>query len=132
MANTVAYPDLALEKFIGIDSSEDPTAFIRLSEKKISFPLGSRPATNENNIQTVCDDRRKAFFASVLRGPAAERFGSLDAALTWDEIKTQFFARFTDGKMQYQFRIEAKNLKRQPDKNIKSYIHRIKTLVYKG
>ena len=37
MANTVAYPDLALEKIIGIDSSEDPTAFIRLLEKKISF-----------------------------------------------------------------------------------------------
>ena len=34
MANTVAYPDLALEKFIVIDSSEDPTAFICLLEKK--------------------------------------------------------------------------------------------------
>ena len=80
MANTVAYPDLALEKFIGIDSSEDPTAFIRLLEKKISFSLGSRPATNENNIQTVYDDRRKALFGSVLRGPAAEWFDSLDAS----------------------------------------------------
>ena len=83
MANTVAYPDLALEKFIGIDSSEDPTAFIRLLEKKISFSLGSRPATNENNIQTIVyDDRRKALFGSVLRGPAIEWFDSLDAALT--------------------------------------------------
>ena len=132
MANTVAYPDLALEKFIGIDSSEDPTAFIRLLEKKIRFSLGSRPATNENNIQTVYDDRRKALFGSVLRGPDAEWFDSLDAALTWDEVKTQFIARFTDGKMQYRFRIEAEQLKRQPDENIKSYIHRIKTLVDKG
>ena len=48
MANTVAYPDLALEKFIGIDTSEDPTAFIRFLEKKLSFLLGSRPTTNEN------------------------------------------------------------------------------------
>ena len=47
MANTVGYPDLALEKFIGIDSTEDPTAFIRLLEKKISFSLGRRPAVNE-------------------------------------------------------------------------------------
>ena len=132
MANTVAYPDLALEKFIGIDSSEDPTAFIRLLEKKISFSLGSRPATNENNIQTVYDDRWKALFGSVLRGPAAEWFDSLDAALTWDEIKTQFIARFSDGKMQYRFRIEAEILKRQPDENIKSYIHRIKALVDRG
>ena len=37
MANSVAYPDFALEKFIWIDSSEDPTAFIRLLENKISF-----------------------------------------------------------------------------------------------
>ena len=96
------------------------------------FPLGSRPATNENNIQTVYNDRRKALFGSVLRGPAAEWFDSLDAALTWDEIRTQFIARFTDGKMQYGFRIEAENLKRQPDENIKSFIHRIKTLVDKG
>ena len=44
MANTVAHPDLALEKFIGIDSNEDPTAFIRLLEKKISFSLGIRTA----------------------------------------------------------------------------------------
>ena len=80
MANTVAYPDLALQKFIGIDSSEDPTAFIRLLEKKISFSLGSRPAINENNIQTVYDDRRKTLSGSLLRGPAAEWFDSLEAA----------------------------------------------------
>ena len=42
MANTVAYPDLALEKFIGIDSSEDPTAFIRLLEKKRSLPYRNK------------------------------------------------------------------------------------------
>ena len=34
--------------------------------------------------------------------------------------------------MQYRFRIEAESLKRQPNENIKSYIHRIKTLVDKG
>ena len=39
MANTISYPDLALEKFIGIDSIEEPTAFIRLLEMKISFSL---------------------------------------------------------------------------------------------
>ena len=89
MANTVAYPDLALEKFIGIDLSEDATAFIRLL-KKISFSLGSRPAVNENTIQTVFDDRRKALFGSISRGPAIEWFDSLEAALTWDEINTLY------------------------------------------
>ena len=33
MANTVAYPVLALEKINGSDSSEDPTAFKCLLEK---------------------------------------------------------------------------------------------------
>ena len=32
MANSLAYPDLALKKLIGIESSEDTTAFIRLLE----------------------------------------------------------------------------------------------------
>ena len=85
MANTVAYPDFALEKLFGIDSSEDPTAFIRLLENKTSFSLGSRPTTNENNNQNVYADRRKALVGSVLRGPAAEWFDSLEASLTWDE-----------------------------------------------
>ena len=97
MVNTIAYPDLVLEKFIGIDPSEDPTAFIRLLEKKISFSPGSRPAVNENNIQTVKDDRSKALLISAILGLAAEWFDSLEAALTWDEIKTQFVARFTGG-----------------------------------
>ena len=119
MANTVAYPDLAPEKFIGNDSNEDPTAFIRLLEKQISFSLGSRHTANENGQQTVYDDRRKALFGSVLPGPAAERLHSLDAALTWEEMKTQFINMFTDGKLQYWFRIEAENLKRQPDEIVK-------------
>ena len=119
MANTIAYPDLALEKFIGIDSSEDPIAFIRFLEKKIGFSLGSRPATNEKNIQTVYDDRRKALFGSVLRGPVAEWFDSLDAALTWNEIKTQFIARFTDGKCSTDFESKLKIGKDSPTKTSK-------------
>ena len=87
MANTVAYPDLALEKIIGIDSSEDPTAFIRLLEKKISFSLGSRPGVNKNNVKTVHDDQRKKLVGAVSRGPTAEWFDSLQATITWDASK---------------------------------------------
>ena len=82
-------------------------------------------------MQTVHNDRRKALFGSVSRSPAAEWFDSLEAAITWNEIKTQFIATFTDGKMQYRFRFEADNLIRQPE-NIKRYIHRIQTVVDKG
>ena len=87
MANFVAYPDLALEKFIGIDSSEDPTAFIRLLEKKISFSFGIRPAVNEYNVKTVHDDGRKDLFGAVSRGPIAEWFDSLQPTVTWDASK---------------------------------------------
>ena len=90
MAKTVAYPDLALKKFIGIDSSEDPTAFIRLLEKKISFSLGSRPAVTDNNIKTV-QDGRKDLFEAVPGGPIAEWFDSLQATITWDASKIQGF-----------------------------------------
>ena len=130
MANTVSEGDLALDKFIAIDSSEDPTAFLGSLEKRNSFSLGSRPATNKNNEQSVCDDRGKALFGSVLRGPAAEWFDSLETTyFFWNEIKTQFIARFTGRKMWYHFQIEAKNFKRQPIENIKRCIHRNKTLV---
>ena len=37
MAKTVAYPDLTLEKLIGIDSNGDPTAFNRVPEKNSFF-----------------------------------------------------------------------------------------------
>ena len=132
MVKNVGNPDLALEKFIGIDSIEDPTALNCLLEKKFGFSLGSRTITDKNNVQTVYDNRRKALFRSVLRGPAAECFNSLEAALAWNEMKTQFIAHFTDGKMHFILRFEAENLKSQSDENIKSYIHRIKILVDKG
>ena len=87
MAKTVAYSDLALEKFIGIDSSEDPAAFIRFLEKNLSFSLGSRPAVNEYNVKTVHDDGRKDIFGAVSRGPIAEWFDSLQTTITWDASK---------------------------------------------
>ena len=123
MANALAYLDLGQENFIGIDSSEDPTAFVGLLEKKMSFSLGSTPATNGHNVQTVYNDRRKTLFGSVLHSPAAQWFDSFEAALPWNAIKTQLIAQFADGKMQYWFRIEAGNLKDSPTK--------IKTVTYR-
>ena len=60
MANTVAYSDFGLENIAEIDSKEEPTAFLRLLQKKFSFSLCSRPATNENNVKILHDDQRKA------------------------------------------------------------------------
>ena len=76
MANNVAYPAKAKNKFVSIDSSEAPTAFIRFLEERISFALVRGPATKENNIQTVYGNQRTAFFRCVSRGPAVEWFDS--------------------------------------------------------
>ena len=75
MANILAYPDIFLEKFTGLDPSEDVVDFLSLIERKIEFSLGLRPGAGD--AQNAYDSRRKALFASVLRGPAAQWFNSL-------------------------------------------------------
>ena len=48
MANAhLAYPDLAPDKFYGIDLDQDAEAFIRLIECKINFALGTEPEAGE-------------------------------------------------------------------------------------
>ena len=61
MANTVSCPDLALENVFEIDTSEDPTAALRLFQKKISFSRGSRPAVNEKSFKPYVKIERKPF-----------------------------------------------------------------------
>ena len=130
MANIVAYPDLALEKFTGLDPSEDAQDFLNLINKKIDFSLGIRPA--DPGDQPVYDARKQALFGSVLRGPAAEWFETLPAGKTWVQISDAFVNRFSDNRDQYRKRIEIENIKRQPNELIKSYIHRVNTAVEKG
>ena len=72
---------------MGSDSSEDILSFAR---KKISFSLGSKPAENEKNVQTVYDNCRKTFFGSVSEGPVAEWLDSLQATIIWDASKTDW------------------------------------------
>ena len=84
MANTVAYSDSPLEKHMGIDSSEDTRALSCLLEMNIVFSWGSRPVTNENNVETFFDDRRKVLFGLVLRGSPATWSISQAYTITWD------------------------------------------------
>ena len=45
MANThLAYPDLAIDKFSGVDPDVDVESFIQLIERKINYALGDAPA----------------------------------------------------------------------------------------
>ena len=67
-----------------------------------------------------------------MRGPAAQWFESLNPALAWNDIRTQFIARFTDEKDKYRKRIEVENLRRQPEELIKIYIHRLTKTIEKG
>ena len=47
MANThLAYPDLAIDKFSGIDPDKDAESFIQLVEQKINFALRDAPGDN--------------------------------------------------------------------------------------
>ena len=79
MAQVVAFPDIALEKFTGLDSSEDAQTFIDLIERKIGFNLCLRP--DDAVEQELFDYRRKQLFGSVLCSPAHDWFGGLNAAL---------------------------------------------------
>ena len=69
MAQAVAYPDIALEKITGLDSSEDTQPFIDFIERKIVFTLSLRP--DDADEQELFDHRQKQLFGSVLRGPCS-------------------------------------------------------------
>ena len=96
MANAhLAYPDLALDKFSGTDPDQDAESFIRLIECKINFALGTEPEAGELE-HAIYLFRKKALFSSLLRGPAAEWYGStIQDAMTWDEVRTLFITRFS-------------------------------------
>ena len=72
-ANVVAYPDIALEKFTGLDPSEDAKDFFSLLQRKIQFLLGTRDLADAG-LQAAYDDRQKALFGSVLRGQQPNGF----------------------------------------------------------
>ena len=72
--------------------------FIQLIEKKFRFSHGDTPA----NGPALGDYnfRRKSYFATLLRGPAAEWFEtSITDANTLAEIKEEFITRFADGQI---------------------------------
>ena len=94
MANVVTAPDLALKKFTGLDPYEDARDFLDIVEKKIEFSLGTRPA-DAGDEQDAYDNRQRALFGSILRGPAAQWYQGLAANLTWNEIRDHFIDRFT-------------------------------------
>ena len=130
-ATHLAYPDLALDKFSGTDPDQDAESFIQLIERKINFALGDAPA-NPDALANY-NFRKKALFSSLLRGPAAEWYGStIEAATPWEDIRTNFITRFSDGRNKFRHRLEVEHCVRRDGEEIRNFLHRIKKTVDKG
>ena len=130
-ATHLAYPDLALDKFSGTDPDQDAESFIQLIERKINVALGDAPA----NLDALANYnfRKKALFSSLLRGPAAEWYGStIDAATPWEDIRTNFNTRFSDGRNKFRHRLEVEHCVRRDGEEIRNFLHRKKKTVDKG
>ena len=132
MANThLAYPDLAINKFSGTDPDQDAELFIQLIERKINFALGDRAcrcwSTGKLHFQ------EKALFPSLLRGPATEWYESnITKATTWENVRTNFVSRFSDGRNNSRYRMEVEHCIRGDGEEIRNFLHRIKRTVDKG
>ena len=132
MANThLAYPDLAIDKFSGTDPDQDAESFIQLIEREINFALGDAPGDAGELANYTF--RKKALFSSLLRGPAAEWYESnITSATTWDNVRTKFVTRFSDGRNKFRYRMEVERCIRGDGEEIRNFLHRIKRTVDKG
>ena len=114
---------MALDKFSGTDPDQDAEAFIRLIGCKINFALGTEPEAGEleNAIYLF---RKKALFSSWLRGLAAEWYGStIQDAMTWDEVRTLFITRFSDGRNKFRHRMEVEHCIRADGEEVRNFLH---------
>ena len=132
MANThLAYPDLAIDKFSGTDPDQDAESFNQLIKRKINFALGDAPGDAGELANYTF--RKKALFSSSLRGPAAEWYESnITNATTWDNVRTNFVTRFSDGRNKFRYQMEVEQCIRGDGEEIRNFLHRIKRTVDKG
>ena len=127
----LAYPDLAVDEFSGTDPDQDAESFIELIERKINFALGDTPAdAGELAKYTFW---KKALFSSSLRGPAAEWYeNNITNATTWENVRTKFITRFSDGRNKFRYRMEVEHGIRGDGEESRNFLHRIKRSVDKG
>ena len=123
--NHLAYPDLAIDKFSGTDPDQDAESFIQLIERKINFALGDAPADASELVNYIF--RKKELFSSPLRGPAAEWYESkITNATTWENVRTNFINRFSDGRNKFRHRTEVEHCIRGDGGEFRNSSHRIK------
>ena len=127
----LAFPDLAVDKFSGTDPDQDAESFIQLIERKINFALGDAPGDAGELANYFF--RKKALFSSLLRGPAAEWYeNNITNATTWENVRTNFITRFSDGRNKFRYRMEVEHCIRGDGEEIRNFLHRIKRTVDKG
>ena len=127
----LAYPDLAVDIFSGTDPDQDAESLIQLIERKFDFALGNAPGDAGELANYTF--RKKALFCSLLRGPAAEWYESnITNATTWDNVRTNFNTRFSDGRNKFRYRMEVEHCIRGDREEVWSFLHRIKRTVDKG
>ena len=132
MAKThLAYPDMALDNFSGTDPDQDAESFVQLIERKINFALGDAPADPDDLVSYTL--RKKAFFSSLLRGPAAGWYeNNIENATAWADTREQFITRFSDGRNKFRYIMEVEHCVRGDGEEIRNFLHRIKKTVDKG
>ena len=120
-----------MDKFSGTDPDQDAESFIQLIERKINFALGDAPGdVGELANYTF---RKKALFSSLLRGPAAEWYENIITnATTWENLRTSFITRCSDGRNKFRYRMEVEHCIRGDGEEIRNFLHRIKRMVDKG
>ena len=109
MANThLAHPDLATDKFSGTDHDQDAESFIQLIEGKINFALGD--ATGDAGELANYTFKKTALISSLPRGPAAEWYeNNFTNATTWENVRTNFMTKFSDGRNIFRYRVEVEH-----------------------
>ena len=127
----LAYSDLAVDSFSGTDPNQDAETFIQLIEQKINFALGDAPADAGELANYTF--RKKALCSSLLRRPAAEWYeNNITNATTWENVRTNFITRFSDGRNNFRYRMEVEHCIRGDGAENRNFLHRIKRTVDKG
>ena len=117
----LAYRDLAIDKFSGTDPDQDAEYFIQVIERKINFAVGDAPADAGELVNYT--SRKKALFSSLLRGPAAEWCeNNITNATTWENVRTNFITRFSDGRNKFRYRMEVEHCIRGDGEEIRNFV----------
>ena len=105
---------------------------MHLIDCKINFALGTEPEPGEVD-HAICLFGNKALFSSLIRGPAAEWYGSkIQDANTWNEVRTLFITRFSDGRNKFRHRMEIEHCIPADGEEIRNFVHWMKKTVDKG